>query len=153
VSNGPGDPQRCGAAVRTARALIDSEVPLLGICLGEQIVGLAMGADTFKLKYGHRGQNKPCVDVESGRGYVTSQNHGYAIEMGSLRGTDLEPWFVNADDQTVEGVRHRSKPCIAVQFHPEAAPGPHDTGFVFDRFVAAMNGTMKRGEEIRSVRA
>jgi carbamoyl-phosphate synthase small subunit len=153
VSNGPGDPQLCKETVETTGRLIDSDVPLLGICLGEQIVGLSQGARTFKLKYGHRGQNKPCLDVTTGRGYVTSQNHGYALEQGSLRGTELVPWFLNADDGTVEGVLHRVRPCLAVQFHPEASPGPFDTGFVFDRFVASMSGARKGGEEIRSVKA
>jgi carbamoyl-phosphate synthase small subunit len=151
VSNGPGDPQRCRDTIETVGRLIDSEVPLLGICLGEQLVGLSQGAMTFKLKYGHRGQNKPCVDLSTGRGYVTSQNHGYALEHGSLGPTDLRPWFVNADDHTIEGVQHRSKPCYAVQFHPEATPGPYDTGFVFDRFTETMGNPTKRGEEIRSM--
>ncbi len=153
VSNGPGDPQLCVETVRTVGRLVESDVPLLGICLGEQIVGLSLGGSTFKLKYGHRGQNKPCVDLETGRGYVTSQNHGYALQEKGLPETGLEPWFVNSDDHTIEGVRHRSKPCAAVQFHPEATPGPYDTGFVFDRFVADMDGARKRGEEMRSVKA
>ncbi len=152
LSNGPGDPQHCVDTVKCAERLIESDVPLLGICLGEQIVGMAQGASTFKLKYGHRGQNKPCVDLSTGRGYVTSQNHGYAIDHDSLSGTDLEPWFINSDDMTVEGVRHRTKRCLAVQFHPEATPGPYDTNFVFDRFAAAMGGAQTRGEAIRSVR-
>ena len=153
VSNGPGDPQHCAETVRTVGSLIDSGVPLLGICLGEQVVGLSQGARTFKLKYGHRGQNKPCVDLSTNRGYVTSQNHGYALERESLDGTDLVPWFVNADDHTVEGVSHERRPCMAVQFHPEARPGPNDTGFVFDRFAAVMTTQSKGGEEVRRVSA
>jgi carbamoyl-phosphate synthase small subunit len=153
VCNGPGDPQLLRDTSRCVASLIDSEVPVLGICLGEQVVGMSQGAETFKLKYGHRGQNKPCVDLTTGRGYVTSQNHGFAILERSLRGTDLRPWFVNADDGTVEGVFHKTKPCIAVQFHPEATPGPYDTLFVFDRFVESISGKRQRGEEFRNVRA
>ena len=151
ISNGPGDPQFCKETAECAGRLVDSEVPLLGICLGEQIVGLSQGAKTFKLKYGHRGQNKPCVDLETGRGYVTSQNHGYALDHASLSRSDLVPWFVNSDDMTIEGVRHKTRPCLAVQFHPEATPGPYDTNFVFDRFVALIDSPIRRGEEIRSM--
>ena len=152
ISNGPGDPQICSDTARTVSALVDSEVPVLGICFGEQIVGMSQGATTFKLKYGHRGQNKPCVDLTTGRGYVTSQNHGYAIEHKSLSRTELRPWFVNSDDRTIEGVFHTSRPCIAVQFHPEATPGPYDTNFVFDKFIESTKGKRVRGEEIRSVK-
>ncbi len=153
VCNGPGDPRLLTETARCVGSLVDSEVPVLGICLGEQVVGMSQGAETFKLKYGHRGQNKPCVDLTTGRGYVTSQNHGYALDEKSLKGSDLRPWFMNADDKTVEGVLHARRPCMAVQFHPEATPGPYDTVFVFDRFVDAMKGKYARGAEIRSVRA
>lgn len=153
VCNGPGDPQILSDTARCVGSLVDSEVPVLGICLGEQVVGMSQGAKTFKLKYGHRGQNKPCLDLITGRGYVTSQNHGYALSEETLKKTNLRPWFVNADDKTVEGVFHTSKPCMAVQFHPEATPGPYDTTFVFDRFVEATKRPRHGGEEIRSVRA
>ncbi|HEY6283461.1 MAG TPA: glutamine-hydrolyzing carbamoyl-phosphate synthase small subunit [Nitrososphaerales archaeon] len=146
VCNGPGDPELLSDTARCVASLVDSEVPLLGVCLGEQIVGMSQGAKTFKLKYGHRGQNKPCIDLTNGLGYVTSQNHGYAINEKSLAGTELKPWFINADDRTVEGVFHKSKPCMAVQFHPEATPGPYDTMFVFDRFTDATMGVRQRGE-------
>jgi carbamoyl-phosphate synthase small subunit len=152
VSNGPGDPKLCGDAVRCVGKLVDAEVPVLGICLGEQVLGMSQGAKTFKLKYGHRGQNKPCVDLSTGRGYVTSQNHGYALDNGSLKGTALKPWFVNSDDLTVEGVQHSERPCMAVQFHPEATPGPYDTTFVFDRFVRAVEGIRQGGEAIRGMK-
>jgi carbamoyl-phosphate synthase small subunit len=152
VSNGPGDPQMCGQAAKTVGALIDAEVPVLGICLGEQIVGMSQGVETFKLKYGHRGQNKPCVDLITGRGYVTSQNHGYALDEKSLAKSELKPWFRNSDDRTIEGVFHPGTPCTAVQFHPEATPGPYDTNFVFDRFVEAIKGVRKGGEQTRSVK-
>ncbi len=134
VSNGPGDPKVCTETISTVAALLEAGVPILGICLGVQIVALALGGQTYKLKFGHRGQNKPCVDVGTGLSYVTSQNHGYAVEADSLSVTGLKPWFFNADDGSLEGVRHQTKPCIAVQFHPEASPGPYDTSFVFDEF-------------------
>jgi carbamoyl-phosphate synthase small subunit len=142
VCNGPGDPQLCVDTARTVAQLVDSEVPVLGICFGEQIVGMSQGASTFKLKYGHRGQNKPCIDLITGRGYVTSQNHGYAIDEKSLAHTELRPWFRNSDDGTIEGLLHSGKPCFAVQFHPEACPGPNDTNFVFDRFVKLTEGSV-----------
>jgi len=153
VTNGPGDPQLCRETAKCVGALVESDVPVLGICLGEQVVGMSQGVETFKLKYGHRGQNKPCVDLSTGRGYVTSQNHGYSLDPKTMAGTDLTPWFVNSDDHTIEGVRHSRRPCLAVQFHPEATPGPYDTEFVFDRFVELMSRPRQRGEEIRSVRA
>jgi carbamoyl-phosphate synthase small subunit len=152
ICNGPGDPRILSDTAKCVGSLIDSEVPVLGICLGEQLVGMSQGAETFKLKYGHRGQNKPCIDVLTGRGFVTSQNHGYALSEKTLEGTGLKPWFVNADDKTVEGVLHQDKPCMAVQFHPEATPGPYDTMFVFDKFDEMTNKTQQRGEEIRSVK-
>ena len=138
ISNGPGDPLRCGATIETARALIDGDVPTLGICLGAQIIGLAGGARTYKLKYGHRGQNKSCLCADDGQVYVTSQNHGYCIDPDSLGGTEFDLWFSNADDRTVEGIRHRSRRCLAVQFHPEASPGPYDCRFIFERLGALM---------------
>ena len=152
ISNGPGDPQLYDETAKSVGSVVASEIPVLGICFGEQILGMSQGARTFKLKYGHRGQNKPCIDLTTGRGYVTSQNHGYALEPKSLSATTLRPWFVNADDGTIEGIFDVRKPCIAVQFHPEATPGPNDTNFVFDRFVGFIEGQLKGGEEIRSVR-
>ncbi len=140
VSNGPGDPKQCIATVKTVKELYEIGIPLLGICLGNQIISLALGGDTYKLKYGHRGQNKPCINLETGLCYITSQNHGYAVDQSSLRDTGLEVWFVNADDKTVEGVRHKEKPCFAVQFHPEARPGPYDTEWIFDLFIKTMRG-------------
>jgi carbamoyl-phosphate synthase small subunit len=134
LSNGPGDPQHCKEAIRLSKELADSNIPTLGICLGNQILALGLGGKTYKLKYGHRGQNKPCTDLIEGRSYVTSQNHGYAVEAESLDSIGLDVWFINADDKTVEGITLRDGPCIAVQFHPEASPGPYDTEFVFDIF-------------------
>lgn len=138
ISNGPGNPVLCEATIRTVRGLFELGMPMLGICLGNQILSLALGGKTFKLKYGHRGQNKPCVDLDTKLSYVTSQNHGYAVDPSSLEDTGLRLWFINADDKTVEGVKHEVKPCLAVQFHPEARPGPYDTLWVFDLFVKTM---------------
>ena len=134
ISNGPGDPKVCTSTIKTASKLIKTSTPTLGICLGNQILALAGGADTYKLKFGHRGQNKPCLDRRSDQVYVTSQNHGYGIDPKTLGKTGFRVWFENTDDDTVEGIEHKSKPVIAVQFHPEASPGPYDCMFVFDRF-------------------
>ena len=135
VSNGPGDPKMVGKTVEHVRQALDRGVPTLGICLGHQILALAIGADTYKLKYGHRGQNQPVIDVDSKRCYITSQNHGYAVDDRTLpRG--WQPWFVNLNDDTSEGLRHADAPFRSVQFHPEAAPGPVDTAFLFDDFLA-----------------
>ncbi len=133
ISNGPGDPAHCKQTVETARALISNKTPMLGICLGAQIIALAGGATTYKMKYGHRGQNKPCRDVKTGNVYVTSQNHGYCINPESIADSEFDLWFTNTDDKTVEGIRHSDGCCIAVQFHPEASPGPYDCGFVFEQ--------------------
>jgi carbamoyl-phosphate synthase small subunit len=134
ISNGPGNPKICTSTIKTASKLINTSTPTLGICLGNQILALAGGADTYKLRFGHRGQNKPCVDTRNSQVYVTSQNHGYGVDRKSLAKTGFEVWFSNADDNTVEGIEHKSKPIIAVQFHPEASPGPYDCMFVFERF-------------------
>ena len=144
LSNGPGDPKTCTDTLPLVSELLDREIPTLGICLGAQLLALAAGGNTYKLPYGHRGQNKPCTDKESGRGYITSQNHGYAIDSNSLDGTGFKVWFVNSDDASIEGIRHDRKPFLAVQFHPEAAPGPHDTAFVFERFRAITRTTIDK---------
>ena len=132
ISNGPGDPLKCGETMKTAKSLIEKNIPTLGICLGAQILGLAGGANTYKLKYGHRGQNKSCIDLDNNQVYVTSQNHGYCIDPESLKNTDFKLWFTNADDKTVEGIKHKHNKIIAVQFHPEASPGPFDCMFIFE---------------------
>jgi carbamoyl-phosphate synthase small subunit len=134
ISNGPGDPEICSVTINTARRLIEESVPTLGICLGNQILALAAGAKTYKLKYGHRGQNKPCIDWNNNTTYITSQNHGYGIDALSLRNTDFTTWFYSPDDETIEGIQHSYKPLIGVQFHPEASPGPYDCMFVFEKF-------------------
>ncbi len=137
LSNGPGDPKKCGKTVETVRELVD-EFPLMGICLGAQILALAVGGDTYKLKYGHRSQNQPALDLNTNRCYITTQNHGYAIDTECFCRIPLEPLFVNANDKTIEGVKHKTKPVFAVQWHPEAAPGPYDTEFLFDMFAKSM---------------
>jgi carbamoyl-phosphate synthase small subunit len=134
ISNGPGDPKICGKTVRTASELIKVSTPILGICLGLQILALAGGADTYKLKFGHRGQNKPCNNLQNHITYITSQNHGYGVAPETLERGEFKIWFSNTDDDTVEGIEHTFKPIIAVQFHPEASPGPNDCIFIFRRF-------------------
>lgn len=134
VSNGPGDPQRVGATIEVLRRAMSLGRPMFGICLGSQLMALASGARTYKLPYGHRGQNQPCREVGSERSLLTSQNHGYAVDEASLS-DDWALWFVNANDGSVEGVRHRRRPFSAVQFHPEARPGPLDAQRLFDGFV------------------
>ncbi|MGC2570119.1 MAG: glutamine-hydrolyzing carbamoyl-phosphate synthase small subunit [Candidatus Nitrosopolaris sp.] len=150
ISNGPGDPKVCKNAIKTAEQLIMASIPTLGICLGEQILALAAGADTYKLKFGHRGQNKPCMDLRNNRTYITSQNHGYGIDHKSLENTGFKIWFSNTDDQTVEGIEHESKPIIAVQFHPEASPGPYDCIFVFERFKELLDNFNRSSSESTS---
>ena len=140
VSNGPGDPKKCVETIRCVRELAE-KVPVMGICLGNQILSLAMGGDTYKLKFGHRSQNQPALDLKTNRCYITTQNHGYAIDEKCLEGSPLECWFLNANDKTVEGVKHWSKPVFAVQWHPEASPGPYDTEFLFDMFSKSMEAT------------
>jgi carbamoyl-phosphate synthase small subunit len=134
ISNGPGDPKQCTKTIESVRQIVAEDTPIMGICLGTQILALALGGDTYKLKYGHRSQNQPALDLETGRCYITTQNHGYTAKRDSLEGTGLVEWFMNVNDKTVEGVKHKSKPAYALQWHPEASPGPYDTEFLFDRF-------------------
>jgi len=134
LSNGPGDPAQCGKLTAHLKAAFALNKPIFGICLGSQIMGLAAGAQTYKLKYGHRSQNQPCIDAATERCHITSQNHGYAVAEDTMP-KDWKVWFTNGNDRTVEGIRHRSLPFRAVQFHPEACPGPTDTAFLFDEFV------------------
>ncbi len=138
ISNGPGDPQKCPDTINTAKSLIEKNVPTLGICLGAQIIGLAGNASTYKLKYGHRGQNKSCLNLVDNQVYVTSQNHGYCISPDSLQNSEFDLWFTNTDDKTVEGIKHKKQNCIAVQFHPEASPGPYDCKYIFKRLQTLM---------------
>jgi carbamoyl-phosphate synthase small subunit len=135
IGNGPGDPKDLAPLIAHVRSLLDSyRKPIFGVCLGNQILALAAGADTYKLPYGHRGVNQPVQDLLTRRCYVTSQNHGYAVRDQSLP-KDWEPWFVNINDGTNEGIRSRHRPHSSIQFHPEASPGPQDTAYLFDEFL------------------
>jgi carbamoyl-phosphate synthase small subunit len=137
LSNGPGDPEPVTYAQENIRQLI-GKVPVFGICLGHQLLGLALGGRTYKLKFGHRGGNHPVKDLRSGRVEITAQNHGFSVDPDSLSENDVEFTHINLNDQTLEGFRHRREPVVAVQYHPEAAPGPHDSFYLFNDFVRMM---------------
>ena len=139
LTNGPGDPKMCDATIENVRKAINLEKPIFGICLGNQILALAADADTYKLKFGHRSQNQPCIQVGTKKCYITSQNHGFAVKPESLP-EGWVSWFVNVNDNTNEGIRHSKKPFMSVQFHPEGTPGPFDTEFLFDEFIKLVNG-------------
>jgi carbamoyl-phosphate synthase small subunit len=137
LSNGPGDPAALTYAIDNVRQLVDTDRPMFGICLGHQILGLAVGGQTFKLKFGHRGANHPVKELSSGKVEITSQNHGFAVDPGSLPG-DVRVTHLNLYDGTVEGFRHTTKPIFSVQYHPEASPGPHDADYLFRQFLDSM---------------
>jgi carbamoyl-phosphate synthase small subunit len=137
LSNGPGDPSVLSYAISNAKKLVDSDIPVFGICLGHQVLSLAMGGDTYKLKFGHRGGNHPVKDLATGKVEITSQNHGFAVDPTSLP-PDVKVTHENLYDGTVEGLRHLTKPVFCVQYHPEAAPGPHDADYLFKQFVEEM---------------
>lgn len=132
ISNGPGDPKMCQPTIETIKKVMAKKIPLLGICLGNQILALASGGDTYKMKFGHRGQNQPCLMVGTKKCFLTTQNHGFVI--GKIP-TGFKPWFINANDNTNEGIIHERLPFMSVQFHPEACPGPTDTEWIFDYFI------------------
>jgi carbamoyl-phosphate synthase small subunit len=141
LTNGPGDPKLLSGLVERVRGVLAAGLPTFGICLGHQLLARAAGADTYKLKYGHRSHNQPVMELVSRRAYVTSQNHGYAV--ADALPTDWEPWFSNLNDGTNEGIRHRYRPFRSVQFHPEAAAGPRDTAFLFDEFIRMVSEMRK----------
>ena len=138
LSNGPGDPKECVDVIRKIRALYETDIPIFAICLGHQLMALATGADTFKMKYGHRGGNHPVKDLATGRVYISSQNHGYVVDTDRLDPKIAVPSFVNVNDGTNEGLTYVGKNIFTVQFHPEACPGPQDSGYLFDRFIEMM---------------
>ena len=138
LSNGPGDPKECTEIIREIKKLYDSDVPIFAICLGHQLMALATGADTYKMKYGHRGGNHPVKDLKTGRVYISSQNHGYVVDMDQLDPSVAVPAFVNVNDGTCEGLSYTGKNIFTVQYHPEACPGPQDSGYLFDRFIEMM---------------
>ena len=138
LSNGPGDPKECVSIIKEVKKLYDSEVPIFAICLGHQLMALATGADTKKMKYGHRGGNHPVKDLETGRVYISSQNHGYMVDTDTLDQNVAVPAFENVNDKTNEGLKYIGKNIFTVQFHPEACPGPQDSGYLFDRFMKMM---------------
>lgn len=140
LSNGPGDPKSCTQIIKEIRTLYEADVPVFAICLGHQLMALAAGADTHRLKYGHRGGNHPVKDLETGRVYISSQNHGYVVDTDTLDERIAVPAFVNVNDGTNEGLKYTGKNIFTVQFHPEACPGPQDSGFLFDRFLEMMGG-------------
>jgi carbamoyl-phosphate synthase small subunit len=151
LSNGPGDPEPIGYAVEAIRKLI-GQVPVFGICLGHQLCGLALGGKTFKLKFGHHGSNHPVKNLLTNQVEITSQNHGFAVDPESLPSSDVEITHVNLNDQTNEGMRHRSLPLFSVQYHPEASPGPHDSRYLFNQFIDLMkdqhfSSALRRGQK------
>ncbi|MBR1931845.1 MAG: carbamoyl phosphate synthase small subunit [Lachnospiraceae bacterium] len=140
LSNGPGDPKECTSIIAEIQKLYDTELPIFAICLGHQLMALATGADTHKMKYGHRGGNHPVKDLETGRVYISSQNHGYVVDTDKLNPAIAVPAFINVNDGTNEGLSYTGKNIFTVQFHPEACPGPQDSGYLFDRFIKMMKG-------------
>ncbi|NBH13812.1 carbamoyl phosphate synthase small subunit [Lachnospiraceae bacterium] len=140
LSNGPGDPKECGDIIEEIKKLYQSDVPIFAICLGHQLMALANGADSYKMKYGHRGGNHPVKDLETGRVYISSQNHGYVVDAKHLDPKVAVPAFINVNDGTNEGLKYTGKNIFTVQFHPEASPGPQDSGYLFDRFINMMGG-------------
>jgi carbamoyl-phosphate synthase small subunit len=150
ISNGPGDPSAVVQTIATLKEL-RGKLPIFGICLGNQLLSLALGAQTYKLKFGHRGGNQPVQNLGTGKVEITSQNHGFAVDMDSLAAAGGEPTHINLNDRTLEGFRHKTDPLFAVQYHPEASPGPHDSRYLFDCFIEMMTtGASPTGEQMDS---
>jgi carbamoyl-phosphate synthase small subunit len=141
LSNGPGDPKECTSIIAEIKKLYDTDIPIFAICLGHQLMALATGADTHKMKYGHRGGNHPVKDLATGRVYISSQNHGYVVDTDNLDPKIATPAFINVNDGTNEGLNYTGKNIFTVQFHPEACCGPQDSGYLFDRFIDMMEVT------------
>lgn len=142
LSNGPGDPEAASYVIKTTRELI-GKVPIFGICLGQQILALALGGRTYKLKFGHHGGNHPVKDLKTGRVFITAQNHGFCVDIDSLNKKDIEVTHINLNDNTLEGIRHKKLPVFSLQFHPEASPGPHDAMCIFEEFINLMKKSKK----------
>jgi carbamoyl-phosphate synthase small subunit len=147
LSNGPGDPKDCAGVIEQIKKLYESDVPIFAICLGHQLMALATGADTYKMKYGHRGGNHPVKDLETGRVFISSQNHGYVVDVEKLDKSIAKPAFINVNDGTNEGLSYVGKNIFTVQFHPEACPGPQDTGYLFDRFIDGIKSSKEGGRD------
>ena len=145
LTNGPGDPQEAAEGIETVKALV-GELPIFGVCMGHQVLALAMGGKTYKLKFGHRGGNHGVFDRESGRSFIVAQNHGYAVDGDSLIFKGMEMVYINLNDMSVEGMKHRSLPLFSVQFHPEACAGPEDTNMLFDKFIEMMGENNAKGQ-------
>jgi carbamoyl-phosphate synthase small subunit len=139
LSNGPGDPEGVPYVIENVKRLI-GKTPVFGICLGHQILGLALGAATYKLRFGHHGCNQPVMDLRTRKVEISSQNHGFAVRNDSLEKNDVEIISINLNDQTIEGIRHKRYPVFSVQYHPEASPGPHDSSYLFNEFIKLMGG-------------
>ena len=139
ITNGPGDPSECTAVIEQIRVLAGSGIPIFAICLGHQLMALAHDAKTYKMKYGHRGANHPVKNLETGKVYISSQNHGYVVDADSIDKLVAEPWFINVNDKTVEGLLYLNEPIKTVQFHPEANAGPKDSELLFDEFMKMMS--------------
>jgi carbamoyl-phosphate synthase small subunit len=145
LSNGPGDPKMCTVTIDNIRRSLEKEIPVFGICLGNQLMALASGADTYKLKYGHRSHNQPVIKAGTNKAYITSQNHGFAVDNNTL-GEDWDPLFININDQTNEGMKHKTMPFFSTQFHPEASGGPTDTDYLFDEFIENIKNTHRHAK-------
>jgi len=139
ITNGPGNPEMCVKTIKYLEYSLGKDKPIFGICLGSQLLGIASGASTFKLKYGHRSHNQPVIEHKTNKCYITSQNHGYAVDHTKLN-ADFMPFYTNLNDNTCEGIRHKSKPFFATQFHPEASGGPTDTAFLFENYINEIKG-------------